>query len=206
MGLRRRGLRPAARIPLMPRDAMPTSLQTLPARDDEGRWLAVVEATRGTRNKLKYRAAWRAFVLASALPQGMVFPYDFGFVPSTLGDDGDPLDVLVLADAPLPVGAVVPCRLVGVIEAEQQEPRRKPERNDRLIAVAQASHRHRHVHTLRDVSTDLLDEIESFFVDYNRLRGRRFTPLGRRGPTVARALLRTGERRQLEHARRERVG
>lgn len=176
----------------------PASLEELPLRDDEGRWLAVIEASRGTRSKMKYRAAWRAFVLSHALPQGMVFPYDFGFIPSTLGDDGDPLDVLVLADEPLPIGAVVPCRLIGVIEAEQQEGRQRPERNDRLIAVADASHRHRHVRALRDLSTDLLDEIESFFVDDNRLRGRRFTPLGRRGPATARSLLKDGERRQRE--------
>jgi len=176
----------------------PPSLEDLPMRDDEGRWLAVIEAARGTRNKMKYRAEWRAFTLSHALPQGMVFPYDFGFIPSTLGDDGDPLDVLVLADEALPIGAIVPCRLIGVIEAEQQEERKRAERNDRLIAVADASHRHRHVHALRDVSADLLDEIESFFVDDNRLRGRRFTPLARRGPSTARDLLKEGERRHRE--------
>jgi inorganic pyrophosphatase len=172
-------------------------------RDDEGRWLAVIEAARGTRNKMKYRAQWRAFTLSHALPQGMVFPYDFGFIPSTLGDDGDPLDVLVLADEPLPIGAVVPCRLIGVIEAEQQEERKRPERNDRLIAVADASHRHRHVRALRDVSDDLLHEIESFFVDDNRLRGRRFTPLARRGPATARELLKVGGERHRERGVKE---
>jgi len=184
----------------------PPSLEQLPMRDEEGRWLAVIEAARGTRNKMKYRAEWRAFALSHALPQGMVFPYDFGFIPSTLGDDGDPLDVLVLADEPLAIGAIVPCRLIGVIEAEQQEERQRPERNDRLIAVADASHRHRHVRTLSDVSGDLLDEIESFFVDDNRLRGRRFTPLARRGPATVRSLLRDGARRHREREAETRRG
>jgi hypothetical protein len=117
--------------------ASPPSLDALPLRDPGGDWLAVIEASQGSRHKFKYKAAWRAFELSGVLPLGMSFPYDFGFLPSTLGDDGDPLDVLVLADEALPPGSVVPCRIVGVIEAEQQgrtqaeaqrpHPRRRPE-------------------------------------------------------------------------------
>ncbi|HUP09733.1 MAG TPA: inorganic diphosphatase [Caldimonas sp.] len=188
----------------MPATRDPPTLESLPATDAEGLCLAVIEASRGTRNKMKYRAEWRAFTLAHALPQGMVFPYDFGFIPSTLGEDGDPLDVLVLADEPLPMGTVVSCRLIGVIEAEQQEERRRAERNDRLIAVADASHRHRHVRALRDMSPDLLQEIESFFMDDNRLRGRRFMVLGRHGPSAARGLVKEGERRRREREAGER--
>ena len=101
--------------------SFPTSYQSLPTRDEDGALLAVVEATQGTRHKLKYRPAWNAFVLHRVLPLGLAFPYDFGFLPSTLGDDGDPLDVLVLADEALPPGTVVPCRIVGAVEAEQQD-------------------------------------------------------------------------------------
>src|SRR5437870_5086747 len=121
----------------------PISYQSLPTRDDEGAWLSVIEATQGTRHKLKYRAEWNAFVLDGVLPLGLSFPYDFGFLPSTLGDDGDPLDVLVLADEALPLGALAPVRIVGVIEAEQQEKGGRAERNDRLLAVTDPSHRYR---------------------------------------------------------------
>jgi len=124
------------------RPARASGLDALPTRDDEGRWLAVIEATQGTRHKFKYHAGSDAFVLSGVLPLGLGFPYDFGFLPSTLGDDGDPLDVLVLADEALPLGALAPVRIVGVIEAEQQEKGGRAERNDRLLAVTDPSHRY----------------------------------------------------------------
>ena len=63
--------------------ADPSSLDALPTRNDAGQWVAVVEATQGTRHKLKYEPEWRAFVLSGVLPLGLSFPYDFGFLPST---------------------------------------------------------------------------------------------------------------------------
>jgi len=175
--------------------ADPATLESLPTRD-HGALLAVIEATQATRLKLKYKPEWKTFVLHGMLPLGLSFPYDFGFLPSTRGDDGDPLDVLVLADEALPAGTVVPCRIVGVIEAEQQdkgEP--KPERNDRLLAVAMKSHRYGECRTLRDVAGNVLDEVESFFVAMNAQKGGRFTPLARRGAEAAERLVEQGERR-----------
>jgi inorganic pyrophosphatase len=84
----------------------------------------------GCRNKLKYDPDQQLFGLNKVLPSGMAFPYDFGFIPSTAGDDGDPLDVLVLMDEPVPAGCKVLCRLVGVIEGEQTSDG-ETERNDR---------------------------------------------------------------------------
>jgi inorganic pyrophosphatase len=174
----------------------PPPLDALPLRDPGGDWLAVIEASQGSRHKFKYKAAWRAFELSGVLPLGLSFPYDFGFLPSTLGDDGDPLDVLVLADEALPPGSVVPCRIVGVIEAEQQDAgERKPKRNDRIIAVARKAHRYRECRTLRDVAANVLDEIESFFVAMNAQKGGRFTPLARRDAAEAERLVAQGERR-----------
>jgi inorganic pyrophosphatase len=66
----------------------------------------------------------------------MAFPHDFGFVPSTQADDGDPLDVLVLTDEPLFPGCAVKCTLIGVIEAKQRD-NGHTNRNDRLIAAAE---------------------------------------------------------------------
>ncbi len=77
----------------------------------------VIETSKGSRNKLKYNPEQGLFELSKVLPAGAVFPYDFGFIPSTLGDDGDPLDVLLLLDEPVPAGCKIPARLVGVIEA-----------------------------------------------------------------------------------------
>jgi inorganic pyrophosphatase len=176
--------------------ADPATLESLPTRDDDGALLAVIEATQGTRHKLKYRAEWKAFVLHGELPLGLSFPYEFGFLPSTLGDDGDPLDVLVLADEALPPGTVVPCRIVGVIEAEQQDKGEKEsKRNDRLLAVATKSHRYGECRELRDVAGNVLDEIENFFIAMNAQKGGEFRPLARRGAAAATRLVAQGERR-----------
>ena len=175
--------------------AQPDSLESLPSRDDDGAWLTVIEATQGACHKLKYRPEWHAFVLHQVLPAGLSFPYAFGFVPSTLGDDGDPLDVLVLADEPLPAGTVTPCRVLGVIEAEQQDEGKAAERNDRLIAAAAFSRRYAECRALDDIAATVLGDIERFFVVYNAARGGRFTPLARRGADDAVRLLERGRDR-----------
>jgi inorganic pyrophosphatase len=79
----------------------------------------IIETPRGRRNKFDYDRKSGLFKLGGLLPAGMTFPFDFGFVPSTLGDDGDPLDVMVLMDAPAHVGCLMDIRIIGVIEAKQ---------------------------------------------------------------------------------------
>src|SRR3954470_22594865 len=121
--------------------------------------MVVIETPKGSPNKLAFEPRYGTFVLKGVLPAGAVFPFDFGFVPSTRAEDGDPLDVLVLMDAPVFPGCVVPSRLVGVIEAEQTEDG-KTERNDRLLAVAANSATHRSIQDLRDLSPDLVTQID----------------------------------------------
>jgi inorganic pyrophosphatase len=104
--------------------------------------------------------------LSGVLPAGASFPYDFGFLPSTRGGDGDPLDVLVLMDDPAFVGCLVPARLLGVIEAEQTERNGDSTRNDRLIAVVANSITHRGLKTLGTLDKSL---VEHFFVSYNEI-------------------------------------
>ena len=85
-------------------------------RDAASRPVAIsitIEIPRGSRNKLKYEPAKKMYSLSKILPEGMVFLYDFGFVPGTKAADGDPLDVLVLIDGPLFPGCLVECRLIG---------------------------------------------------------------------------------------------
>jgi inorganic pyrophosphatase len=93
----------------------------LPPRDQKGRWRAVIESPQGSRNKLKFDRELGAFRVTESLPAGMSFPFDFGFIPGTRGGDGDPIDVLILMDAPAYPGTVVGVRLLGVIQAEQEE-------------------------------------------------------------------------------------
>ena len=139
-----------------------TSLDRLtPFDDDCG--LVVIETPKGSPNKLAFEPRYGTFVLRGVLPAGAVFPFDFGFIPSTRAEDGDPLDVLVLMDAPIFPGCIVPSRLIGVIEAEQTEGE-ATERNDRLLAVAAHSAAHRSIRQLNDLSQDLVAQIEHFFV------------------------------------------
>jgi inorganic pyrophosphatase len=83
----------------------------------------VIETPKGSRNKYSFDPEQHIFVLKAALPAGMSFPYDFGFVPQTLAQDGDPLDVLVLMDEPAFPGCALLVRLIGVIEGEQTTPK-----------------------------------------------------------------------------------
>lgn len=118
-----------------------------------------------------------------------MFPYDFGFVPATKAEDGDPLDVLVLTDAPLFSGCQVECRLIGVIKAEQEQEKEK-KRNDRLIAVAEQSLLYSETNSLDDLNPIVLQQIEEFFVNYQRVRNVRVTILDRGNAGEARKLVR----------------
>jgi inorganic pyrophosphatase len=168
-------------------------LSCLPALDPKtGDVAAVIETPKGSPNKYDYDDACAAFRLAGVMPEGSSFPYDFGFIPSTRGEDGDPLDVLVFMDAPVPVGCVLSIRLIGVIEAKQRKKGGVWIRNDRLLAVATHAHTHAHVERLDDLRPRLLDEIEAFFTNYNALNDKEFKPTDRSGPKKARKLLDDG--------------
>jgi inorganic pyrophosphatase len=170
-----------------------SGLAKLDAFKDEGNELnVIIETPKGSRNKFNYDEELRLFKLGGVLPAGASFPFDFGFIPSTLGGDGDPLDVLVLMDEPAFTGCVVAVRLVGVIEAEQTERDGETTRNDRLIAVAAESRVNSDVKTIKGLNANLLDEIEHFFVSYNTIKGKEFRPLGRFGPQRARRLVQEG--------------
>jgi inorganic pyrophosphatase len=160
----------------------------------------IVDTPKGSRNKFSFDEKRGIFKLSGVLPVGASFPFDFGYVPSTLGEDGDPLDVLVLMDEPAFTGCLVPSRLIGVIEAEQTERDGESMRNDRLIAVAADSRTHRGLESLDQLSansggTILLDEIEHFFISYNTIKGKQFRPLGRFGPDRAEHLIKEGSQR-----------
>jgi inorganic pyrophosphatase len=165
------------------------SLARIDAIDEEDNIIAVIETPRGTRTKLTYEEKLGAFMVTKVLPQGMSFPFDFGFIPSTRGGDGDPVDVLVMIDEALPPGTVVPTRLIGVIEAQQTERDGKTTENHRLIAVATDCQLFGEVNTLDDLPQAVMEQIEHFFVSYNEQAGKTFQPTGRHGPRRARNLV-----------------
>ena len=168
---------------------MATLINKLHAVDpDSGRLNVVVDTPKGSRNKYKFDEQHQLWRLSKVLPQGLSFPYDFGFVPSTEGEDGDPVDVLLLMDEPTFPGCVVPARLIGVLEAEQTEGG-ETVRNDRLIAVVETPYNPAEYRSLDEVDQQHLDDIEHFFVSYNQREGRQFKPLAPRGADRAKALL-----------------
>ena len=128
----------------------------------------VVETPRGSRNKYKFDERTERMKLSKVMPEGMVFPYDFGFFPETRGEDGDPLDVLILCDEPTFPGCQIDSRLVGAILANQRSAGQKEMRNDRIIAVAEASVLYASVQDLSDLEPMVLKQIEEFFVNYQK--------------------------------------
>ena len=152
---------------------------------------AIIETPKGSRNKFDYDPDSGLFMLGGLLPEGMMFPFDFGFIPSTLGEDGDPLDIMVLMDAPAHVGCLMQVRIIGVIMAEQSQDG-KAETNDRLLGVAVHSYNHENQESISDVSKTLLDQVEEFFVSYNKQRGKRFRITGTGGPKKAIEFLKSG--------------
>src|SRR5438477_12400620 len=100
----------------------PNLISRLPPFDPKSKDLnVIIETPAGSRNKFKYDEEHKLYCVNRVLPAGMAFPYDFGFVPGTLAEDGDPLDVLVLMDSPGFPGCLLHCRPIGVMEAEQTE-------------------------------------------------------------------------------------
>ena len=170
---------------------MSYSLHQIPAHVAQSNTLihVVVETPKGARNKLAFDPDLGVFKLRGVLPEGHSFPYDFGFVPSTKADDGDPIDVLLLLDAPTFPGCVVEACLIGALEMEQQEPDGQRVRNDRLLAVAAGSRKHHNLKTIKDLSADMLTEIEHFFISYNAVNDQEVKVLRRVGPERAQALL-----------------
>lgn len=175
----------------------------LPYESAEGELNVIIETPKGSRNKYNYDEEYQLFKLGGVLPAGAVFPFDFGFIPSTLGGDRDPLDVLLLMDEAAFPGCLVPARLIAVIEAEQTERDGETTRNDRLIAVAADSHTHKDLRSLSDINETLLDEIEHFFISYNEIKGKSFNPLGRFGHIKAARLVEEGRKSFLQKRRRK---
>ena len=166
-----------------------------PFDPETGELNAIVDTPKGSRNKFKYDEEKGVFKLSGVLPLGASFPFDFGYIPSTKGEDGDPLDVLILMDEPAFPGCLVPAKLIGVIEAQQIE-HGETNRNDRLIAIASDSRNHSHVRFVGDLNANLVHEIEHFFISYNEAKGKRFEILGRSGPERAKTMVRAAHDRR----------
>jgi inorganic pyrophosphatase len=164
-------------------------LLKLPVRNDDGDVHVVVETPRGSAAKLEYDPELQVFTLSKALILGLTYPYDWGFIPSTKGEDGDPIDVLVLHDTATAPGLVLKCKIIGVLGVEQSEKNKKPIRNDRLIAVPRDSHREKDDKDARDLPKQVRKEIEKFFVATDELEAKELKFLGWKGPKTGERLI-----------------
>jgi inorganic pyrophosphatase len=164
-------------------------LLRLPARNKTGDAYVVVETPRGSAAKLEFDPDLQVFTLSKSLILGLTYPYDWGFIPSTSGEDGDPIDVLVLHDAATAPGLVLKCKIIGVLEVLQSEKGKKGIRNDRLIAVPRDSHREKSEKDARDLSKQVRREIEKFFVATDELEDKELKFLGWKGPKTGERLI-----------------
>jgi inorganic pyrophosphatase len=176
-------------------EAMADPVRLAPLDPDDKKIIQVIiETPKGSRNKYAFDPKQKVFELKKVLPAGMSFPYDFGFIPSTLADDGDPVDVLVLMDEPAFAGCLLKCRIIGIIEGEQQSKKQK-ERNDRIVAIEQDNHSFADIVHIRDLGSHFVRELEMFFVNYHELSGEKYRILGVKGPAGARKSIGRGMKR-----------
>jgi inorganic pyrophosphatase len=164
-----------------------TRLDKLSAFAD-GKVQVVVEASRGMTAKCSYDPKRDLFVLGKPLPHGLVYPFDWGFIPGTRGEDGDPLDALILHDAACPVGCLVECEPVAVLEIQEQKKGQPAERNDRFLLIPAAD---------RSVKKDRLtarlkQELKQFFQGVVLGSGKTQTLLGWKKAGAARRAIRKG--------------
>jgi inorganic pyrophosphatase len=126
----------------------------------------------------------KALLYPNRLLAGLTYPYDWGFVPGTVAQDDDAIDVMVIHEAATYPGLVLMCKIIGVLQVEQQK-KRKSERNDRLFAVPRGSHAERDLSDVRQLSSAKREELEKFFIATDELEDKQLKILGWKSPKVA---------------------
>ncbi len=169
------------------------NLVSIPAFATEAIFHVVVETPRGSALKLKYEARWEAMSVSRPLPIGIAYPFDWGFVPSTLAADGDPLDAMLLWDVPSFPGVVVPCRAIGVLQVEQNREPHDPShrvRNDRVLCIPLEARRERAVKELDALPARVREELVQFTNASTALEGKDVRVVGWGDAAAALALVR----------------
>ena len=154
---------------------------------------AVIEIPRGQTNKYEYDKQLHVFRLDRNLYSPVHYPGDYGFIPSTLSDDGDPLDVLVLVDAPSFTGCLMTVRPVGFLEMVDQE-----QGDEKVLAVGTNNPIYKDVREYEELYSHLLREIEHFFSIYKELEAKTTHIVGWRNAEKARDLVSECQKRYAE--------
>ncbi len=149
---------------------------------------AIVETPKGSAQKYDYDPENKWFKLKKVMPAGMVFPFDFGFIPNTKGEDGDPLDIIIISELKSFPGCVMDCRIIGAITANQTEVG-KTVRNDRFIGIPEASQMFADIQEIKELPADIINQTQTFFINYNEIEGKKFKPLKKINATQALKLI-----------------
>jgi inorganic pyrophosphatase len=150
----------------------------------------IVEIPKNSANKYEYDGNLGVFRLDRALYSPMHYPGDYGFIPGTLAEDHDPLDVLVIVQEPSFTGCMIEVRPVGVLRMVDQE-----EMDEKVISVPTRNPRYEQIHTIDQVFSHVKREIEYFFSIYKELEGRQTRMEGWGGPREARQAILSSRQR-----------
>jgi len=143
---------------------MNTNLYKLPTHEDSPAIVnAVVEISKGTSAKYEYDPVWETFRLDRCLASAMVYTASYGFIPNTLADDGDPLDILVYNSTPILRGTIVECRVIGVLDMTDNGEK------DYKILAAPTSHVKNYSCLYKDIDPVFLRVTKNFFEHYKDL-------------------------------------
>jgi inorganic pyrophosphatase len=127
---------------------------------------AVIEIAKGQRNKIEFDKELQAFRLDRYLYSASVYPSDYGFIPQTLADDGDPLDVLVMVNEPTFAGCIIKTRVIGMYTMLDHG-----REDSKILGVPDRDPLFDDVRHLEDVPSHFLKEVQHFFSTYKQLEG-----------------------------------
>jgi inorganic pyrophosphatase len=144
----------------------------------------VIESPKGTENKYEYDVKKQAIVLDRVLYSAVHFPGDYGFLPRTLDEDGDPLDSLVLVTTPTFPGCIITARPIGLLRMLDNE-----KQDDKILAVPTGDPRHAGYHDIGDLPEHILKEIAYLFETYKYLEGKKVEILGWDGKDAAMSII-----------------
>jgi inorganic pyrophosphatase len=153
---------------------------------------AMVDSPKGYGQKFDYEPGSGRFKLNKILPAGLVFPFDFGMIPGTKGEDGDQLDIIIIAESGTFPGCLIECRVIGALQAEQTERDGKMVRNDRFVGIPVVSQLFPEVNELKQLPESILNQLEHFFKNYNEQAGKQFKVIARLNATRAIKLINNG--------------
>lgn len=139
-------------------------LSRIPPQPKPGVINVLIEITAGSKNKYEYDKDLQAFALDRVLYSSVQYPYDYGFVPNTLADDGDPLDGMVLIDEPTFPGCIIAARPIGMLIMIDGG-----DHDEKILCVPDKDPRYKDVKSLADIAPHRLDEIAEFFRSYKNL-------------------------------------